>query len=496
MSRSSEEAAVAPAPAPAPVGAAAVPDADPSVRVLRRRVVRLAGPICAALVVGALAQLVVAALLGHMGDDALYVRSVFIPVSFLVLAVQEGLDVATQVGFARLRGARSSARDGQGRGATGTLLRFVGAGSAVLGVAALGVVLLAPSLAALLDVPAPLVDDFVAFARWTVVASVLSVPTTVAAASLRGWGRPGASAVVSFLVAGVQVGVVGGAGRVGGLGVMSVPLGVAASAVLGGAVAWLLLARAGLATRPSRATGPAGTTGTAGTTEPRGSAGAAVAVRPLLLGIGLPVGLSYLLLTVTNLVMVWVLGPSGPDVVAGYGGAATVQTLVIVPAIGLAAAVSVVMNQQWGAGDLRLLPRTLRAGTVVVVLVYVAVGVVVLGTAPLVAGLLSADAAVAEQAALYLRVVGPSYAGMGVVLYLVTLLEQLGHGRLAVTLNVAYYAMSLGVGAALARSGGGPVALYTTVAVANAVGLAVLLPLTVVLVRRRAAQAPEAGGAS
>src|SRR5688500_16832792 len=50
-----------------------------SVARLRRRVLRLAGPICAALVVGALAQLVVAALLGHMGDDALYVRALFIP---------------------------------------------------------------------------------------------------------------------------------------------------------------------------------------------------------------------------------------------------------------------------------------------------------------------------------------------------------------------------------------------------------------------------------
>ncbi|MEK8227035.1 hypothetical protein NKG05_14615 [Oerskovia sp. M15] len=50
-------------------------------------------------------------------------------------------------------------------------------------------------------------------------------------------------------------------------------------------------------------------------------------------------GLSYLLLTVTNFVTVWILSPSGASVVAGYGAAATVQTVLIVPAIGLAAAV-------------------------------------------------------------------------------------------------------------------------------------------------------------
>ncbi len=196
----------------------------PSVARLRRRVLRLAGPICAALV-GALAQLVVAALLGHMGDDALYVRALFIPVTFLVLAVQEGLDVSTQVGFARLRGARDG-DDAPTSATTALLGRFVGAGTAVLGAVALLVVLAAPALATVLAVPGPLVAEFVAFARWTVVASVLSVPTTVAAAALRGWGRTGASATVALLVAGLQVVVVWLAGLVGGFGVLAVPVAI------------------------------------------------------------------------------------------------------------------------------------------------------------------------------------------------------------------------------------------------------------------------------
>ncbi|QJW35092.1 MATE family efflux transporter [Cellulosimicrobium protaetiae] len=566
-------------PVPPPPGAGTT-DPGPTVGALRRRVVRLAAPICAALVVGALAQLVIAALLGHMGDDALYVRSLFIPVTFLVLAVQEGLDVSTQVGFARLHGSRArSAGDGSGGDAgegaggdagddgatvptsatTALLGRFVAAGAAVLGGVALLVVLVAPALADVLSVPEPLVAEFVAFARWTVVASVLSVPTAVAAAALRGWARTGASATVALLVAGLQVLVVWVVGLVGGFGVLAVPVAITGSTLVGAGVAWALLVRARLLPRPGHVPGlrrllalrrhpapqrlaawwrralralPAGswTTPTAqppvpppppppppppssrpaadpvppppggaasSVQAPSASAAPAagdvderVDVRALLLGVGLPVGLSYLLLTVTNLVMVWVLGPSGTDVVAGYGGAATVQTLVIVPAIGLAAAVSIVMNQQWGAGGLSLLPRTLRAGTVVVAGVYVVVGVLVLLTAPLVAGRLSADPDVAAQAALYLRVVGPSYAGVGLVLYLLTLLEQLGYGRVAVTLNVLYHAVSLGVGGVLARTGGGPVALYTTIAVTNVVGLAVMLPVAVRLVRRRATAEP------
>ncbi|MFB7888119.1 MATE family efflux transporter [Cellulosimicrobium cellulans] len=557
MPSSSREAAATPVAtaSPRPEALPPVPPppaAGPTVGVLRRRVVRLAAPICAALVVGALAQLVIAALLGHMGDDALYVRSLFIPVTFLVLAVQEGLDVSTQVGFARLHGSRARAtEDGAAEddGATAVptsatmalLGRFVGGGAAVLGGVALLVVLAAPALADVLSVPAPLVAEFVAFARWTVVASVLSVPTAVAAAALRGWARTGASATVALLVAGLQVLVVWLVGLVGGFGALAVPVAITGSTLVGAAVAWALLVRAHLLPRPGHVPGmrrllalrhhpapqrlaaawrralralPAGSwttptppspsttpppppPSTAPAAEPTTSdvppGGAVVErvdVRGLLLGVGLPVGLSYLLLTVTNLVMVWVLGPSGTDVVAGFGGAATVQTLVIVPAIGLAAAVSIVMNQQWGAGELGLLPRTLRAGTVVVAGVYVVVGALVLLTAPVVAGQLSADPDVAAQAALYLRVVGPSYAGVGLVLFLLTLLEQLGYGRVAVTLNVLYHAVSLGVGGILARAGGGPTALYTTIAVMNVVGLVVMVPVAVRLVRRRATDVP------
>lgn len=453
----------------------------PARAVLRRRILGLALPICAALVVGAAAQSVIAALLGHMGDDALYVRSVFIPVAFLVLALQEGLDISTQVGFARLRGAQDVARTRR------TLGAFVRTGALVFAVTALVIAVTAPWLASLLDVPAEQRAQFVEFARWMAVASALTVPTTIAAAALRGWGRPGLSAILSVLAAVIQVGGVWLVGEVGGLGVMSVPLATAASAVIGTAAASILLLREGLARGPR----PASPTGvTAGETGEPGPTSSGVDVRGLLLGIGVPVSLSYLLLTVTNFVTVWILSSSGSSVVAGYGAAATVQTVLIVPAIGLAAAVGVVMNQQWGMGDLGLLPRTLRVGTTIVVGVYVTTGLLAFLTAPLVARLMAADPRVVEETELYLRVVGPSLAGLGIVLFLLTLLEQLGHGPVAVALNVAYAAVSLGIGGILARQGGGPEALYLVIACSNAVGVLVVLPLTSHLVRRKAAEVP------
>jgi len=467
--------------------------------VLRRRIVGLALPICGAVVVGAGAQSVIAALLGHMGDDALYVRSVFIPVAFLVLALQEGLDISTQVGFARLRGARQAGRT------RSTLVTFVRVGLLVLAVTALAVAVAAPWLASLLGVPSARSAQFVEFARWTALASVLTVPTTIAAAALRGWGRPGLSAVLSVLVATVQVSGVWLVGEVAGLGVMSVPVATAASAAVGATVALWLVLRTGLVRTVRPGDGPGGQAAgqsvgrAAGQAAARaetagGAPGPDVDVRRLLVGIGVPVGLSYLLLTVMNFVTVWILSPSGSSVVAGYGAAAAVQTVLVVPAIGLAAAVGVVMNQQWGTGDLGLLPRTLRVGTRIAVSVYLGVGLVAFLTAAQVARLMAADPVVAEQTELYLRVVGPSLAGLGTVLFLLTLLEQLGHGRVAVGLNLAYAVLSLGVGGVLARQGGGHEALYLVVACSNLLGVVVVLPLAFRLVRRTSTRTPAVAG--
>lgn len=452
----------------------------PAIRDLRRRILRLAWPICVAIAVGALAQLIIAALLGHMSAEALYIRSVFIPVTFVILAVLEAFDVATQVGFSRIRGTADQGNGDNSR--LGSLLtrllaRFILIACAFLAGVALLVTCLAPMLADLLSVPEGASSAFVWFARWTALASVLSAPAAIMAAALRGWGRTGAAAAVSLLVAVVQILTVWLIGQVAGAGVASVPVAILVSGLVGAALGWVFLARFDLVSIRS-----------AQLRVPYLQAIAEQRVRPLIVGIGLPVGLSYLLLSLTSLVIVWLISPFGENVVAGYGAAASIQTVLIVPAIGLAAGTSIVMNQQWGGGDLKLLPRTLGSGLSVAFAIYVVVAVGTFAASVPLSHLLSEGPAVASQTALYLAVVGPSYFGLGVVLYLLTLLEQLGYGPIAVGLNLLYYGIALGYGGVLARSGGGPVALYATIAIANAASLLVLLVISFALVKKRAAR--------
>ena len=65
-----------------------------------------------ATVAGLVLQIFTLAFLGRLGGDALYVRAIYTPISFLVLAVTEGLVVAAQVsaGIATRSGRRDTLR--------------------------------------------------------------------------------------------------------------------------------------------------------------------------------------------------------------------------------------------------------------------------------------------------------------------------------------------------------------------------------------------------
>ena len=52
-----------------------------------QRIIRVSLPMVASAVVAVVMQVVVLALIGHMGGSALYVRSVYTPVSYLFLAM-------------------------------------------------------------------------------------------------------------------------------------------------------------------------------------------------------------------------------------------------------------------------------------------------------------------------------------------------------------------------------------------------------------------------
>ncbi|WP_037602309.1 MATE family efflux transporter [Streptacidiphilus rugosus] len=446
---------------------------------IRAEIVSVAVPVAVGAVVWVGGQFVVGALLGHLPGDALYVRGLLIPVGFLFVALQEALEVVTQIGTARCRGR------GELAALRGLFGRLCLAGWAAFAVVAVAVALAAPTLAALMHVPAGAAGDFVAVLRWTALVNVFGVPVNVATAMLRGGGRPRGAAALTFTVTVLQIAGVWLLGLRGGLGVFSLPWSAAASGACGLALGVGLLLRSG-ALRRAPAEPPPPAVAVAVEAE-RG--GPPVAVRSLLVGIGLPIAATYVMLSLSNLVTEWILTPFGTATVAGYGAAISVQSVAVVPALALGTATAVTANRRWAGGEVTALPAALRTGLRIAVAGYLFIALLCLPAAGTLARLMTSDPETAARAATFLRIVGPSFLGLGVVLFLLTFLEQIGGGLLAASSNLCYFTLTLAVGGSLARAWGDPQALYGVWAAANVLGVAGVLPLTLHRVRRVTARA-------
>ncbi|WP_433331300.1 MATE family efflux transporter [Spirillospora sp. CA-294931] len=419
----------------------------PGDRELRSSIVRLARPMTLGGVVGVFVPITVLAMVSRMGINDLSIRALYMPMAFLFLAIQMAFDVSNQAAAALCRG-----RD---RIAEIPAMALSMAGIWAVTGLALSAVLLgaAPLLADLLQVEPGVRGGFVSFLRWMSVANIALLGPVLSASSLRGVGRAGAAASITLSNAAIEIGGVAALGYGTPLGVMAVPVATVAAGVSGTVLGLFHLRRAGV--------------------------WAPVGWRPeaarRLLSVGVPVGVSYVLIFATNLALLWVLGPFGPKVRNGFSTAATVQSLVIIPAIALGSATAIVMNQQRGAGRQAWLAATMRAGLRVAALVYVVLALVAWLGRDLIGLLMAGDSRTADETGRYLVVVGLTYVSFGLVLMSLTAIEQIGGGPLVIALNTVYSAGVIGIGGWLARAWDDPGALYWTIAVCNVGGVLAVL---------------------
>ncbi|HVX44952.1 MAG TPA: MATE family efflux transporter [Mycobacteriales bacterium] len=434
--------------------------------VLRRRITRLAGPMAIAELLGLIVPLGVIALMGHMGDDALYVRSLYMPLAFLFLAIQTAFDISNQVTTATNAG-RGRHERGWASASTMAVL-WAATGLVVL----IALLVAAPGLADLLHVQQHARGDFTSFLRWMALANITLLAPVLCASTLRGFGLPRRSMLVTLTAATVELGTVGGLGLAGGMGVDAVPIACALAGACGGTLGLVLLRRHGLWRPGERLVW---------------CPDSLVTLRQ----VGLPVGASYLVMFGSNLALLWVLNPYGPTVISGYSIAGSLQSAIIMPGLVVGSATAIVMNHQRGAATHALLPRTLRCGLQLTLAAYLVIVVVVWFGRHGLAGLATDNSRVADVTAHYLAIVGLTYLLMGLVLTATTIMEQIGASLPALLLNVAYFGGVVVVGGILTRHLDDPDALYKTIAGFNLCGvLAVGIAVWAV---RRAARAGESG---
>lgn len=435
----------------------------PDRKPIRRAIIEIAVPMAIAELVGLLTMLGVFALMGRMGDESLYVRSFYTPVASLFLAVFLAFLVTNQVAAATSRGqnapgevlplAFSFARLWLVLGVVLVVVSFVGSGA----------------IADLFDVPASARGDFIQFVRWMSIAELSQVGLALAASSLRGFGKPKEGSVLLLLASLIQIGGVWVFGLGTGMGPMSVPMFILIASVVAGGLGYVQLRKAGLWT-----------------------GGALRQFRPqaafMLLKIGLPIALTQLILFGANSALIAVLTQLGPDTVAGFSTAASLQFLILMPGIVLGTATAIVLNQQRGAGKSEWLSRTLRVGLEVTAVVYVAIAALVWLGNDLLGSVMTNSDAVSSEIALYFAIVGLTYIFNGPVLAALSIMEQIGAGLVAVVLNFLYFAAMVVAGALVLDAYGTSSSFYQTIAWCNVIG--VCLVAFAVLAVRKAAMSP------
>jgi Na+-driven multidrug efflux pump len=204
----------------------------------------------------------------------------------------------------------------------------------------------------------------------------------------------------------------------------------------------------------------------------------------LAVSIGLPVGSSFIVLCVVNVLLLHIVAPGGQAAVAGFSVGYMLQTAVIVPAVGLGSAVAVLMNHFVAAGFTHAARTVFRRGMLLAVGGYAVVTVVVVIAGGKIAGLMSGNPAVAAQAREFVSVVGPTFGCMALSLVALTVLEQVGYGALAAAMNASYFAVIVIVGWLRVEHTGRASDLYTTMMLAAVGGLVTGLPITIAAAMR------------
>ena len=363
-----------------------------------RKLIVFALPILVANLLQGSMQLVNVLWVGNLlGSRALAAVTVAHAVLMLVLAFVLGLNNATLTIFAQLRGSGDASRTDAYLGAFAILLLGL---SAVVGV---GGWVASGWLLALLDTPPEVVDQAQAFLRINFAGTVFLVGYNFIGTLLRAFGNsrtPLYFVVLATVLAGVLAPLL-----IEGLG-----MGVAGAAwamvlAQGAAFVYSLVY---LARRPAD--------------YPFRPRVPGLAEFRTILELGIPSGVQMVVIYAGTAVILSLVNSFGGPVVAGFGAAQRLDSIVLLPAVALGVAVNAMAAQNIGAGRWDRVTQVTRAGVAWNVGIMAAIsGVLLLWAGPLVAmfvrdpGSLAFGASYLRTIALFYPFIGLNFIFNGVV---------------------------------------------------------------------------------
>jgi putative MATE family efflux protein len=399
----------------------------PSSKTASRRALFLEGPIPRALLTLALPiilgnvlqtgyQLTDAFWVGRLGAAAVAAVSVSFPVTFLVIALGAGLAMAGATLSAQYMGA--GRQDMVDHVAAQTMVMVL-ITSIILG--AIGYAL-APLLLQLLGVAPDVYAGALGFMRVSFVGIIFVFVYAMFQALMRGVGQ---TRIPLYIVLGTVILnfaldplFIFGWGPIPALGVMGAALATlvtqALAAVLG--IVIFLRGRHGITLR-WHALVPDGP----------------YIKRAFFLGLPGSVELSTRGLGL--MIMSFLVASFGTLTIAAYGVGSNVLQVVTIPAMGLSQAISTLVGQNMGAGNIERAARVAKLGAFFGFVVLTAAGFIAYGFAPeIVAFFIPEDPAVIEQGAAFIRIMALAWGGMGIQLCVVAAFRASGNMLIAMVI--------------------------------------------------------------
>ena len=383
---------------------------------IARALVILAAPIILSNILQTGYQVTDAFWVGRLGASAVAAVSVSFPVTFLVIALGAGLAMAGATLTSQYMGA---GRQSMVNHVAGQTMIMVAITSVILG--ALGYVL-APHLLELLGVAPDVYEGALGFMRVSFIGIIFVFIFAMFQALMRGVGQTKvplyivlATVILNFLLDPLFI---FGWGPVPGLGVMGAALATLATQALAALLGITIFLRGRHGIQLSWCT----------------LAPDATYIRRAFF-LGFPASVELSTRGLGLMVMSFLVASFGTLTIAAYGVGSTILQVVTIPAMGMSMAVSTLVGQNIGAGNIERASKIALLGTMLGFGILSAAGVVAyIFAPPIVSFFIPNDAAVIAEGARFIRIMCLAWGCIGVQLCIVSAFRASGNMLMAMVI--------------------------------------------------------------
>ncbi len=374
-----------------------------------RSLLSLAIPIVAANLLQSGYQLIDAFWVGRLGGAAVAAVSVSFPAMFLMSALGIGLAMAGSTLTAQYRGAGNDAMVSHVAGQTLNMVTALSLSLSVLGYAG------SPILLRLMGVAPDVYAGALGFLRVSFVALLFNFSFFVFQSIMRGIGRPTlpvyivlATVILNFALDPLFI---FGWGPVPGYGVMGAALATLSTQALAAATGMVVLGA--------------------------GRHGILVKGRDFIpdfafmkraLYLGAPASVEQSARALALMVLTFLIASFGTRTTAAYGVGVNIVQVVMIPAFGLSMAISALVGQNIGAGQIDRAARIARLGAELAFAILTGIGIIVFLFAPAFAAFFVPGVpGVIADAAHFMRIISLAWGFMGIQIALTGALRAAGN---------------------------------------------------------------------